>query len=143
MSEAPKPLIEAALQLRELLKTKERLAEETKANNKAIEHIQVHVLPSLMDDNSMPFFGVAGGGVVRLKTEVYVHVPAASREDLKDWLRGTDNEDMITESVNDKTFQAFVKSLLDDQAENGVTNSNTYPEFVKVTQIPTAKLKGK
>lgn len=138
---APKPLTEAGKKLRELIDEKEKVEARLKDINKQIVKVETIDLPKLMEDNEIPSFKVAGVGTIFLTTEVYVSVLKDDRPKLYEWAREQGHGGMITDWIFPNTFTAFVKRQLDDQVENGITQGNAVPDFVKVTQIPTANLR--
>lgn len=96
---------------------------------------KVHI-PELMNDQDLTSCSVEtpiGKFHVGLENDMYVNVPAAAREELKDWLRDNEADSLITETVNASSLKAFVK--------NAYLNDLAWPEeIVKMTPYQKVKI---
>lgn len=128
-------LIEAAKRFRELKDNKERLELELKSVNEEIKSIEVEKLPQLMDDNDVTKFTVEGVGTIFQQVKVYAHVKKEDEQKFHDWLRETDNGDLIKNYVFPATLSAFAKEQLEQGEE--------LPEFLTAHKVPTAMLRRK
>jgi hypothetical protein len=140
-SPAPKPLTLAAKALRKLKDEKKKTEERLTTINKRIVEVETIELPKLMEDNEIDKFNVAGVGTIFLSTEVYASVLKEDRPKLYQWARDKGHGGMVGDWIFPNTLTAFVKGQLIDQAENGVTDGNSLPNFIKATKVPTANLR--
>lgn len=138
---SPKPLADAAKRLKKLKDEKKKTEDRLTSINKDIVALETIELPKIMEDNDIDTVRIAGVGTISISDEVYSYVLKDDRPKLYEWMRDNGHGALITDWVFPQTLTAFVKSQLIDQAEAGVNDGNTLPDFVKVTQVPTAKLR--
>lgn len=119
--------------MRELKDRKKSLEDELKALNEELTSIETEKLPTCMDDNDVEKFTVPGVGTIYQQVKVYAYVKAEDRERFHDWLRATENGELIKETVHPQTLNAFAK----EQLEAG----NDLPEWFKASKVPTAMLR--
>tara|TARA_R110000868_G_scaffold157974_2_gene385623 strand:- start:462 stop:875 length:414 start_codon:yes stop_codon:yes gene_type:complete len=125
-------------QFAELKAKKKELEDQVKAINVDLKKLEVEDIPKLMEDNDLTKFTIDGIGTISLQGVTYVSVLKDNRPELYDWLREQGHEDLIVDWVFPKTLEAFTKEQLQKQATEG---GNELPEIIKVTHIPTARLR--
>lgn len=123
---------ELALRMAEQRAELDKAAAVKTAIQKRYDYIRANVLPRAMEDADLTAFkpdGLDKG--VRVQDELYVSVPAASREELHEWLQDHGHQSLVVETVNGSTLKAFVRDAL--------KNGSEMPEMVKITIVPTAR----
>ena len=110
---AENPMFELADQLKSLRGEKDDLAEQTKANNAAIEKAERELF-DLMTLEEIDNFKRAGTLFSRSST-TYASPIAGQRADLFAALRAQGHGDLVVENVNAQTLSSFVRERL---AEN-------------------------
>ncbi len=135
----PTKLIEAAKELKKLKAKKKKLEDQATELNKKITDLETVVLPKLMDDNEIDNVSIKGVGTMFVQTETYVQVNADDRPALYKWLREQGHGPMVGDWVFPNTLKAFVK----EQNELAISEGSGHglPDFVKVTLIPTARIR--
>jgi len=108
------PMLELADKFKALRAVKDDLAEQTKANNAAIEQCE-RELSDLMVQEEIQSFRRAGT-LFYLNSTTYASAIAGRKADLYDALREQGHGDLVVETVNAQTLSSFVRERL---AENG------------------------
>jgi len=107
------PMFELADQLRELRAEKDALAEQTKANNAAIERTERELFERMVLDEIDNFR--RSGMLFSRASTTYASPISGQREALFDALRSQGHGDIIVETVNANTLSSFVRERI---AEN-------------------------
>jgi hypothetical protein len=133
-------MTEKAKEFRALKDKKEKLEADLKGVNKQIVQVETIDLPKLMEDNDIEKFSIEGVGTVYVETETYVNVLKDDRDALYSWLREQGHGTLVKDWVFPQTLAAFVKEQKNLAVEEG---GHELPEFVKVTEVPTARIRRK
>lgn len=96
------------------------------------DRVSIVLVPNLMERTGFSNVVIKGLGRVELRADVNIHVPAASRGGLFDWLKEQGAEDLITPGLNSSTFKAFWK----ERNKNG--DELPTPDMVRVTPYTRA-----
>ena len=119
-------LIDMVKDYQALLEKKDALAEQTKANNAAIEAAKVEIAQQMIDDD-VPAIAVGGYNFsLQNKTEYSKKSEAELAENgvnFFDLLREQGLGDIIVETVNARTLQSAIKALVEE------TEDGTLPEI--------------
>jgi len=99
-------------ELAELQKRQKDLKEQLSGLNMAIDRLSINEIPDLMDELGFENLKVEGVGRISCRSDLRIHVPAAQREALYEWLENTGNESLIASTVNASTLKAFVKESI-------------------------------
>lgn len=115
-------MFELADRLKELRERKAELAEETKANNVAIEQAE-YDLSQLMAQTETQSFQRAGT-LFYLTTKIYASADKEHKDELFDALRNEGYGSLITETVNANSLSAFVKEQMSE-------NDDVLPDWLE------------
>jgi len=92
-----------------------RIIDDHRKNRVAeYDAIRKRILPDRMEDEGLASMNVMGTGRISLRTDVYANIPAPTRENAFNWLRGMGHGGMIKETVHSGTLKALMKSILRD-----------------------------
>ena len=118
----------------ELAERIDLLEQSKKEHQKEYDAIRKRYLPDAMADEGIENIRLEGVGAVSVRSDVYVTIPAESRDVAYDWLRGTGHGGIIKETVHSSTLRATVKEML----RKGAVLPD--PEVLKVTPFDIAVL---
>lgn len=115
--------------------TRKRWAEKLAKRAGSIIHtISVKRIPPLMEEMDQTDTTIKDVAKVVIENIVYCYVPVGHVEEFHAWLRDRGDEALIKESVHHKTLNSWAAEILGDpEAE--------VPEYVNISEVPTAKLK--
>ena len=95
---------------------KERLdfkKDELKEIQKAYDVMRLETIPQMCEEAGVEGMKVEGVGSLILTGDMYVNIPAASREDTHTWLRDMGYGDLIKETVNSSTLKSWAKGMVE------------------------------
>lgn len=98
-----------------------------------VHKLTVFKIPPLMENIESDFVNVPGVGLLELGIEVYPSIKKDDTPAFHAFLRENQHGDIIVPCIHFKTLQAFVAEQL--------ANGETFPDYVNIAKIPTAKLK--
>ena len=126
-------ITELVKHLAELKEKKKRVEEELTAINKEIQLLAEKEIPEFMDENDLDKVTVSGVGTCYLRSDVRAYVKADDREAFHQWLKETNNGELIKETVHPTTLKAFAKESL--------SNGKQLPEFISATSFLVATVR--
>jgi hypothetical protein len=104
---------------------------------KMAEVLTTKTIPELMNDLGMDKARLRGIGELKIVPELYCSIPAAVREEAKQWLSEHGYGDLITETVNASTLRAWAK----EQLLNGVEIPDELFRLFPVTKVKLTRIK--
>jgi len=120
-------------QLADLLATADVIKKEMQ---KAHDFIAYSLLPETMEGEGIENMRISGVGTVYLSSDLRVSIPADHKQQAYDWLRSTNRESLIQNTVNASTLKATVKQMMRKGEE--------IPEgLFKITSYTVARIKTK
>jgi hypothetical protein len=113
-------LSEAIINLRDLKEEKAGLEEKLGVINRKLDELQRTTIPDMMIElgsGNIPIQSVSmrGVGTLYLRSDMYVNIPAAKREEAHDWLREHGHGGIVKDTVHPSSLKAWAK----EQTSNG------------------------
>lgn len=99
---------------------KNRLEEITALKSKiqkAHDFLSIDVLPDRMDEEGIQTLKIKDVGRLQMSSDIRCAVPAANRDDVKDWLNNNGHGSMVSETINASTLKAFVREMMKENKE--------------------------
>lgn len=121
-----------AVLMQEAGKHLDELGEKKSAMQRVYDQLRLACIPELMTEQQLKSANVDGVGRVTLTAGVYTSVPSGQQQALHEWLVENGYEDLIKESVNSSTLNAWVSRRLKAGEE--------VPDVVKITPFTRASI---
>lgn len=84
---------------------------------KSYDFLSIDVLPERMDEEGIQTLKIKDVGRLQMSSDIRCAVPAANREDVKEWLNEHGHGSMVSETINASTLKAFVREMMKEDKE--------------------------
>lgn len=84
---------------------------------KSYDFLSIDVLPERMDEDGIQTLKIKDVGRLQMSSDIRCAVPAANREDVKEWLNEHGHGSMVSETINASTLKAFVREMMKEDKE--------------------------
>lgn len=125
-------LLDAATLLKVLADRLEEISKTKSAVQSAYDYVRITLIPGLMDEAGIRTVTFDGIGRVTLTGDAHIHVPAAQRLELHDWLTANGYDDLISQTVNASTLKAWAMGRMKQGEE--------IPEIIKISPFTRASI---
>jgi hypothetical protein len=120
--------------LRQLKDEKKELTDAASIFTKAIDNIELNVLPERMEDEDILTVKIDGAGRLQTKDDAWVSVLAANKPDFFEWLNENGHGSLIKNDIHAGTLKAWAKGMIKDGNELPVdVRFEAYTRAVLVT----------
>lgn len=105
-------MVGAILEMARVAALKDEIDAKLSEVNKRYDYLRLSLVPTKMDETGVPNIRIEGVGRVSLTGDMYVSIPADSREEAYQYLMDTGHGDIIKPGINPSTLKATIKAMM-------------------------------